>query len=69
MATLLEIQKEADGLSFEEKAGLIAHLLESFPDPPGGPDDAEVARRVEEMDSGEVVPITHEQFLAELGRG
>jgi len=37
MATLFEIQKEADGLSFEEKVELVAHLLESFPDPP---DDA-----------------------------
>lgn len=69
MATLFEIQNEADGLSLEEKAGLIAHLLESFPDSPEGPDDAEVVRRVEEMDSGEVSPITHEQFLAEVGRG
>ncbi len=68
MATLFEIQKEAGGLSLEEKAGLIAHLLKSFPDPPSGPDDAEVVRRGEEMDSGEVIPIAHEQFLAELGR-
>ncbi len=68
MATLIEVQKEADCLTIEEKSGLIAHLLDSFPDAPTGPDDEEIARRIAEMDSGEVVPITHEQFLAEMGR-
>lgn len=69
MPTLTDLQKEADGLSLEEKAGLIAHLLDSFPDIPAGPDDEEVAKRVAEMDSGEVVPLTHKQFLSEMGRG
>lgn len=69
MATLTEVQKEADGLTPEEKSGLIAHLLDSFPDAPAGPDDEEVARRVAEMDAGEAVPLTHEQFLSEMGRG
>lgn len=69
MATLIKVQKEADDLTLEEKSGLIAHLLDSFPNAPAGPDDEEVARRVAEMDAGEVVPLTHEQFLSEMGRG
>lgn len=68
MITLAEIQRQVDGLSIEEKAGLLSHLLDSLPPPPGGPGDEEVARRVEEMDSGAVQPISHEQFLAEVGR-
>lgn len=68
MATLSEIQNETNALSQEEKAGLITHLLDSLSGPPLGPDDAEVARRAEEMDSGAVEPISHEQFLAEVGR-
>jgi hypothetical protein len=69
MATLTDVQTEADGLTLEEKAGLIARLLDSFPNVSAGPDDEEVAKRVAEMDSGEVVPLTHEQFLSEMGRG
>ena len=52
----------------EEKAGLMSHLLNSLKDPPMGPDDEELARRVEEMESGQVEPLTHEQFLAAVGR-
>ena len=68
MATFLEVQKQVDALSMEEKAGLMSHLLNSLKDPPMGPDDEELARRVEEMDSGQVEPLTHEQFLAAVGR-
>jgi putative addiction module component (TIGR02574 family) len=68
MITLAEVQRQADALSVEEKAGLLSHLLDSLANPPSGPGDEEVARRVEEMDSGKVQPISHEQFLAEVGR-
>ena len=51
MATLSEVTKQADTLSIEEKAGLVSHLLDSLPDAPLGPDDEEVMRRDEEMDS------------------
>lgn len=69
MATLLEVQKQAQDLSIEDQAGLIVHLLDRMSDAPSGPDDDEVLRRDEEMESGEVEPLTHEQFLAEFGRG
>ncbi|MDF1737677.1 MAG: addiction module protein [Verrucomicrobiales bacterium] len=69
MVTLSDVQNQSDSLSQEDKAGLITHLLASLSSPPPGPDDEEVQRRVEEMDSGEVAPISHEQFLAEVGRG
>lgn len=68
MPTYSEIQKQADALSPEERAGLASHLLDTLPDPPYGADDEDVRRRAEEMDSGEVEPISHEQFLAEVGR-
>ncbi len=68
MATLLEVTKQADTLSIEEKAGLVSHILDSLPDAPLGADDEEVMLRDEEMDSGEVQPISHDQFLAEIGR-
>lgn len=68
MATLNEISKQADALSPEEKAGLVSHILNSLPGAPAGPDDDEVFRRDEEMDSGKVQAISHEQFLAEVGR-
>jgi hypothetical protein len=35
---------------------------------PEGADDDEVSRREEEMDSGAVSPISHEEFLAQVGR-
>lgn len=68
MATLSEVTKQADTLSLEDKAGLVSHILDSLPDAPTGPDDDEALRRDEEMNSGEVQPISHEQFLSEVGR-
>lgn len=68
MATLTEVQEQADSLSEPDKEELLRHLLNTLPDAPLGPDDEEVARRVEEMESGAVQPISHDQFLAEVGR-
>jgi len=68
MATLSEVTKQVDTLSPEEKAGLVSHILDSLPDAPNGADDDEALRREEEMNSGEVQPISHEQFLSEVGR-
>ncbi|MCB1231943.1 MAG: addiction module protein [Verrucomicrobiae bacterium] len=69
MPRLFEVQAQADQLSPEEKAGLVSHLLASFTEAPLGPDDEELARRIEEMDSGEVKGLTHEEFLKAVGRG
>jgi len=68
MATLSEVTKQADTLSLEEKAGLMSHILDSLPNAPIGPDDDEALRRDDEMNSGTVQPISHDQFLAEVGR-
>ena len=69
MATLLEVQKAAEGLSDEEQAGLVAHLLASFSRAPLGPDNDEIDRRDVEMDSGSVKPLCHKEFLSAVGRG
>lgn len=68
MSTLIEIQKAADKLSAEERAGLATHLLASLPSGPGGADDEEADRRDEEMGSGAVEPISHARFVSEIGR-
>jgi len=68
MATLLEIQREADLLSEEERAGLAAHLLSSVSKTFLGADDEEVDRRDHELDSGHVAAISHEEFIRQVGR-
>ena len=69
MQSLIEVQKSADSLSQEDKAGLVAHLLASFPSAPLGPNDVEVDKRDIDMDNGIVEPISHDQFLREIGKG
>ena len=68
MATLIEIQRDADQLSEEDRLGLAAHLLASDRSVPLGPDDAEVDQRERDMDCGAVTPISHEEFLRQVGR-
>ena len=68
MVQLAEIQRQAKELSEEEREGLVAYLLHSLSGLPSGPDDEEVARREAEMDSGAVIPISHDEFLAQVGR-
>lgn len=68
MVQLADIQKQASELSEEDRQGLVAFLLHGFTDGPIGADDEEVLRRDIEMDSGEVMPISHAEFLAQVGR-
>ena len=68
MATLIEVQREADQLSEEDRLGLAAYLLAIDRSAPLGPDDAEVDQRERDMDSGAVTPISHEEFLRQAGR-
>ena len=68
MQTLTEIQKSTDKLSLEERADLAIYILDSLPHSPLGADDDEVHRRDEAMDSGIELPISHSQFLDEVGR-
>ena len=46
----------------------MAFLLHGFTGAPSGPDDEEVERRDAELDSGAVMPISHAEFLAQVGR-
>lgn len=68
MATLIKLQRHADQLSDEDRLGLAAHLLASDRAAPLGPEQEEVDQRDQEMDSGEVKPISHADFLKQVGR-
>jgi hypothetical protein len=68
MGQLADIQKQAKELSEEDREGLVAFLLHGFTSAPSGPDDEEVRRRDADMDSGAVKPISHAEFLAQVGR-
>jgi hypothetical protein len=68
MVQLADIQKQARELSEEDREGLVAFLLHGLSRAPSGPDDDEVGRRDAEMDSGAVTPISHNEFLAQVGR-
>jgi hypothetical protein len=68
MVQLVDIQKQAKELSEEDREGLVAFLLHGFNGAPSGPDDEEVGRRDSDMDSGVVKPISHNEFLAQVGR-
>ena len=68
MVQLFDVQKQADALSQEDREGLLAHLLHGLHGLPEGPDDEELARRDEEMDSGAVQPLSHQDFLRQVGR-
>jgi len=68
MATLFEVQRAADELNSEDRAGLVAHLLSSFSSCPLGPDNGEVDQREAELDSGKVASLNHAEFLSAVGR-
>ena len=68
MVHLADVQRQAQELSEEDRKVLVAYLLHGMSDLPSGPDDEEVEKREAEMDSGTVVPISHEEFLAQVGR-
>ena len=68
MVQLADIQEQAKELSEEDRKGLVAFLLHGMSGLPSGPDDEEVGRREAAMDSGTVTPISHAEFLAQVGR-
>lgn len=68
MVQLADVQKQAKELSEEDQKGLVAYLLHGMSGLPSGPDDDELARREAEMDAGTVRPISHDEFLAQVGR-
>ena len=68
MVQLADIQKQTNELSEEDRKGLVAYLLHGLSGSPSGPNDEEVGRREVEMDSGSVTPISHAEFLSQVGR-
>ncbi len=61
--TLAEIEQEALGLTEAERAALILALTESLKVPGSEVSDQEVAEREQEMESGDVTPMLHHEFV------
>lgn len=66
MVSLADIQKQTEGLSREDQEGLLTHLLHSLSNSTEGISDEEVTKRDEEMESGTVAPISHNQFIRQV---
>jgi hypothetical protein len=62
--TVLELRKEAELLPEAERGELVAELLETFGRPAYDVSDEEVARRVEESESGKVPDVTFDELKA-----
>lgn len=60
---LMEIEQEALALPDRDRASLVATLLDTLPPPGTDVSDEEVAQREQEMDSGQVAAISHEEFV------
>lgn len=60
---LAEIEREAFALPDADRAKLAADLLGTLPPPSMEVSDAEADRRDDELESGAVKPITHEEFV------
>jgi len=69
MVRLADIQKQADELSREDRAGLLAHLLHTLEDAPQGPDDQEVVERDSDLEAGKTPAVSHEEFVREARSG
>ena len=61
--SLAEVEKQALALSEKERGLLAAALLETLPPPGTDVSDEEVWAREEEIESGQVQPISHEELL------
>lgn len=64
---LQEIEREALALGESDRAALILSLMETLPAPGSDVGDDEALRRDEEMESGKVAPISHEEFVRRVG--
>lgn len=60
---LAEIEQEALALPERERASLAARLLETLPPPGTDISDDEVERREQELESGKVAAISHEELV------
>jgi len=67
--TLEKLAEEAAALNEKDRAALGASLLDTLPPPGLELTDEEVDRRENEMDSGEVQPISHEELVRRVQAG
>jgi len=58
-----EIELEALALPDRDRATLAAKLLHTLPPPGTDVSDAEVEQREQELDSGEVTGLSHQEFV------
>jgi len=68
MSQIAELRKAASELSTPERAAFAAFLLGTLEEPHLWIDDEEVKRRCDEMDSGAVEGLSHEEFIRQCGR-
>lgn len=68
MTNLQKIERDACVLPLEDRAALVAYLLNTFDLPGYDVSDEEVVRREIEMESGGEPGITHTELLHKLGR-
>lgn len=61
--TLEKIAEEAASLNEKQRAALAASLLDTLPPPGLEIGDEVVDQREEELDSGKVQPISHEELV------
>jgi hypothetical protein len=61
--TLSQIQQEAVALPKHQRVDLLRALLETLPPADTHVTDEEVATRDREFESGQVEPLSHEEFV------
>jgi len=66
---LEEIERDALALGEGDRAALILSLMETLPAPGSDVGDDEALWRDEEIESGKVTPMSHEEFVRGVGEG
>jgi len=66
--TLSQIQQEAVALPERERIDLVRMLLDTLPPLGADVSDEEVAVRERELESGQVEPLTHEEFVRRVNK-
>ena len=61
--SLKDIEREALALPEQDRAALVATLLDTVPDAINDVSDAEALERERELETGIVQPISHEEFV------
>jgi hypothetical protein len=60
---LVEIEQEALALTDGERVSLAARLLDTLPPPGTDVSDEEMEQREQELDSGQLTAISHQEFV------